>query len=59
MIAREEVSRRAEAEPPAENEGIAFEYCYDGKWRAYDQHGLVASAPTWREVWGRTGRRWQ
>ena len=41
------------------DDSMAFEYCYDGVWRAYDEHGLVAVAPTWREVWERTGRRWQ
>lgn len=44
--------------PPAEYEGLAFELGFDGMWRAYDQHGLIAVAPSWRQLYERAGGRW-
>lgn len=44
--------------PPEEFDGLAFELGPDGSWRAYSECGLVASAPTWRELYERMGGRW-
>lgn len=44
--------------PPEEFDAMAFERGYDGLWRAYDDCGLVAVAPSWREIYERVGGRW-
>lgn len=44
--------------PPEEFDGMAFELGLDGKWRAYDEWGLIAVAPTFRELYEITGGRW-
>lgn len=41
-----------------EYDALLFTVGADGIWRAYDDYGLVAHAPTWRELYERTGGRW-
>lgn len=38
--------------------GISFELGVDGIWRAWDVDGIVAVAPTWRQIYERIGGRW-
>lgn len=44
--------------PMDEFEGLAFELGLDGTWRAFDQCGLVAVAPSFRQLFERMGGRW-
>lgn len=41
-----------------EFDAMAFEIGLDGNWRAYDQCGLVAVAPSFRLLFEKTGGRW-
>lgn len=45
--------------PPDEFDGLALELGTDGIWRAFDTCGLVAIAPTFRELYQRMGGVWQ
>lgn len=44
--------------PPDEFDGMALELGADGVWRCFDQCGLVAIAPTFRELYQRMGGVW-
>lgn len=41
------------------DEGIVYEMRENGSWLAYDAHGAIATAPTWRELYEITGHWWQ
>lgn len=41
-----------------EFDSMAFELGFDGTWRAYDPCGLVAVAPSFRELYERMGGVW-
>lgn len=45
--------------PPDEFDGLALELGADGVWRAYSECGLVAHAPTFKELFERMGGVWQ
>lgn len=44
--------------PRDEFDGLSLEFGYDGVWRAYSQCGLIAHAPSFRELFERLGGRW-
>lgn len=46
------------ATPPDEFDGLALELGADGVWRAFDTCGLVAIAPTFRQLFERMGGVW-
>lgn len=44
--------------PQEDFDAMSFELGRDGIWRAYDENGLVAVAPSWRQLYERTDGRW-